>query len=83
MKVTVRYFASIRESLGPAETVDVVAGSTVGQLRDQLIARSPAHGEALARGKALRAALNQSLCDDAAVVAENAEVAFVPPVTGG
>ena len=83
MKVTVKYFASIREALGPGETVDVGNGCTVGQLRDELIARSPAHAESLARGKALRAALNQSLCDDAAVVTEHAEVAFFPPVTGG
>ncbi|PPE68942.1 molybdopterin converting factor subunit 1 [Caldimonas thermodepolymerans] len=83
MKVSVKYFASIREALGPGETVELAEGATVGALRELLIARSPAHGEALARGKALRMALNQALCDEAAVVTADAEVAFFPPVTGG
>lgn len=83
MKVTVKYFASIREALGPGEVVELPSGSTVGALRDRLIAASSSHAEALARGRALRAALDQALCDEAAVVPENAEVAFFPPVTGG
>jgi molybdopterin synthase sulfur carrier subunit len=83
MKVQVRYFASIREALGSMESVEVPAGSSVGSLRQLLISRSGAHAEALARGKSLRAALNQSLCDESAPLEEGAEVAFFPPVTGG
>ncbi len=83
MKVKVRYFASIREALGPQESMDVPAGSSVGTLRQLLIGRSGAHAEALATGKSLRAALNQALCDESAVLEEGAEVAFFPPVTGG
>lgn len=83
MKVQIRYFASIREALGPGESVDLPAGSTLGALRDALIARGGSHGEALARGRALRAALNQVMADDSAVLTESAEVAFFPPVTGG
>ena len=47
------------------------------------IASSPRHAEALARGRALRGAVNQVMGDDAAAVPEGAEVAFFPPVTGG
>ncbi len=83
MKVRVRYFASIRESLGPGEGLELAAGATVGAARDALIARSPAHAEALARGRALRSALNQTLCDEATPLADAAELAFFPPVTGG
>ena len=83
MKLTVRYFASIREALGATETIDAPEGSTVGTIRDALIVRGGAHATALARGKALRTALNQVLCDEAAVVGEGAELAFFPPVTGG
>lgn len=83
MKIQVRYFASIREALGAGETIELPAGSSVGALRDQLIAASPRHGEALARGRALRAALNQAMCDESAVLSDGAEVAFFPPVTGG
>ena len=83
MKVRVRYFASIREVLGAGESIEAPAGSTIGELRDRLIASSTAHATALARGRALRSALNQLLCDEAAVVGDDAEVAFFPPVTGG
>ena len=83
MKVAVRYFASIREALGSGEAFDAEPGTTVGQLRDRLLARDAAHAAALARGRALRVALNQSLSDEAARLAEGDEVAFFPPVTGG
>ena len=83
MKFTVRYFASIREALGASEVLDIAEGSSVGAVRDALIARGGKHAVALARGKALRSALNQVLCDESATVAEGAELAFFPPVTGG
>jgi molybdopterin synthase sulfur carrier subunit len=80
---TVRYFASLRERLGASETVTLAAGTTLGQLRDALIARGGAHAEALARGRAVRCALNQVMADEATPVPAGAEVAFFPPVTGG
>lgn len=83
MKVQLRYFASIREALGPGETIDVAHGTPVGAVRDALIARGGAHAEVLARGKALRTALDKVLCDENAVPADGAELAFFPPVTGG
>jgi molybdopterin synthase sulfur carrier subunit len=84
MKVDVRYFASIREALGSGEALEVAEGATVASVRDALIARGGQHASALARGKALRTALNKVLCDDAAVLpAGGAELAFFPPVTGG
>lgn len=83
MKVEVRYFASVREALGTAEQVELPAGSTVAQLRELLIARSPRHAQALARERAVRCALAQRMCAEDAVLVEGAEVAFFPPVTGG
>ncbi len=83
MKVQVRYFASLREALGSGDTLAVEPYATVGSVRDALIARSPAHAQALARGRAVRTALNQTLCDETAVVNDGAELAFFPPVTGG
>jgi sulfur-carrier protein len=83
MKLNIRYFASIRESLGRSgEAVDTSA-QTLGALRDELIARGGAHAEALARGKALRMAQDQVMADEAAPLREGAEIAFFPPVTGG
>ncbi|MCW5664281.1 MAG: MoaD/ThiS family protein [Piscinibacter sp.] len=83
MKIQVRYFASLREALGPGETIELPAGTTVGVARDALIGRGGAHAAALARGRAVRSALNQALCDESAALAEGAELAFFPPVTGG
>ncbi len=82
MKLQVRYFASIREALGTGEALDTQA-ATLGALRDELIARGGAHAEALARGRALRVALDQVMADESAALREGAEVAFFPPVTGG
>ena len=54
MKLTVRFFASIREALGSTETIDVPADATVGSVRDALIARGGVYAKALARDRALR-----------------------------
>lgn len=83
MKVQLRYFASLREALGPGEAVEVPEGSTVGALRDQLVARGGRHAEVLARPRPVRCALNQTMSDEAAPVPDGAEIAFFPPVTGG
>ena len=83
MKVQVRYFASLREALGGTETVELTDGSTLAMLRDQLLARGGRHAEVLARGRAVRCALNQAMSDESVLVPDNAEVAFFPPVTGG
>lgn len=83
MKIQIRYFASIREAIGrPSEAVDTAA-ATLGALRDELIARGKPHAQALARGKAVRLALDQVMAPETAALREGAEVAFFPPVTGG
>ncbi len=83
MRLRVRYFASLREALGAAEEIELPAGSTLGALRDALLARGGRHAEVLARGRAVRCALDQVLADESAVIGEGAEIAFFPPVTGG
>lgn len=83
IKVQVRYFASLREVLGAGETVDLPEGSTLGGLRDLLLARGGRHAEALARTRPVRCALNQAMAAEATALADGAEVAFFPPVTGG
>ncbi len=81
MKITVRYFASIREAVGkPSEMLETTA-ATLAQLRDELILRGG--GEALARGRAVRMALNQVMSDESVNLTDGCEVAFFPPVTGG
>jgi molybdopterin synthase sulfur carrier subunit len=83
IQIRLRYFASIREALGEAEVVVMPEPCTVAAVRDHLIASSDAHAHALARGRALRSAVNQTMCDEQTPVADGAELAFFPPVTGG
>ena len=78
-----RYFAALREALGAEESVSLAGATTLGALRDKLIASSPRHADALGRGRALRCALNQALADEGVALEDGAEVAFFPPVTGG
>ena len=82
-RITVRYFASVREALGTgSEPIDTQA-TTLAALRDELIARGEPYAGALARGKAVRMALDQVMIKESAALPEGSEVAFFPPVTGG
>ncbi|MFN3885925.1 MAG: MoaD/ThiS family protein [Aquabacterium sp.] len=83
--ITIRYFATLREKLGEHDTVALheLAHPTVGGVRLALMARSPLHAESLVLTAGIRSSCNHELCDDSQPVAEGAEVAFFPPVTGG
>lgn len=83
LTVKLRFFASLRERLGESGALALPVGSTVGDARDALVAQGGAHAEALARGRAVRAAVNQKMAAEAAVLADGDELAFFPPVTGG
>ncbi|MDB5873130.1 MAG: molybdopterin converting factor subunit 1 [Ramlibacter sp.] len=83
MRLTVKYFASIREALGQGSEAVETSVPDLAALRDELVARGGAYAQALARGKAVRVALNQVMSDESAALSEGSEVAFFPPVTGG
>lgn len=83
MKVTVRYFAALREAAGQGSEVLETQAATVGDLLVQLRARSGPLAAALSSGSAIRMALDQTLCVPETPLHEGAEVAFFPPVTGG
>ncbi|MBK9443963.1 MAG: MoaD/ThiS family protein [Comamonadaceae bacterium] len=83
MKVTVKYFAGIREAIGLSGELRDTEALTLAMLRDELIALGDVYADSLARGKAVRLALNQVMVDESAVLTDGAEVAFFPPVTGG
>ncbi len=83
MKVRVRYFASVREALGKSDESLDTRASTLAKLRDELIARGEPYASALARGKAVRMALDQLMSEEGAALQDASEVAFFPPVTGG
>lgn len=83
MNVTLKYFASIREAVGQGTEAWSTQAVTVGALRDELLARGEPYAQVLARGRAVRIALNQEVCGEDAALSEGCEVAFFPPVTGG
>ena len=83
MNLKIRYFASIRETVGQGGETLATRSETLGALRDELIARGEPYASALARGKAVRMALDQDMSDETAALREGCEVAFFPPVTGG
>ena len=85
MKLDLRFFASLRETLGVSEEVITVPVTvkTISDLRLLLIERGNPWSEVLAEGKVLRCALNQHMVDANTALQDGAEVAFFPPVTGG
>jgi molybdopterin synthase sulfur carrier subunit len=85
MDINLRFFASVRETLGASqEAATLPAGvTTVGAVRTHLAARGGVWAEALAPERALRMAYNQVMCSPETEIADGCEVAFFPPVTGG
>lgn len=85
MKINLRFFASVRETLDLSqESLEVPADvTTVGAVRALLAARGSVWAEALAPERSLRMAYNQIMCGPQTRLTEGCEVAFFPPVTGG
>ena len=85
MKLKLKYFASLRETLGAGGPIDWTPDPepTAAALRAWLRTQSDAHAQALAPGRAVRVAIDQALADESAPLRDGAEVAFFPPVTGG
>ena len=78
MSVTVFYFASLRDAAGvDAEVLE--RPDSLESLYDSLRAR---HGFVLSREK-LRVAVDGAFANWADPVADGAEIAFIPPVSGG
>ncbi len=85
MHVTLLYFASLREAVGiERETVELpIEVDTIARVRAWLRTRGDAWARALAEGRNVRAAVDQRMAFAETRVADGAEVAFFPPVTGG
>jgi molybdopterin synthase sulfur carrier subunit len=85
MRVTLLYFASLREAVGiDRETCELPPGvDTVARVRDWLRERGGAWAAALGEGRNVRAAVDQVMARTDVPLADGAEVAFFPPVTGG
>jgi len=85
MKITVLYFARIKEAVNYSseeiELPDTV--NTIHALKQWLAQRGQVWADLFHGQQAVRAAINHTLVDNTAVIHVNDEVAFFPPVTGG
>jgi molybdopterin synthase catalytic subunit/molybdopterin synthase sulfur carrier subunit len=81
MSVRVRLFARARDLAGAdVVQVELPAGATVGDLRRALAERAPALASLLARSAL---AVNDEFAEDLLPLPPGAEVALLPPVSGG
>ncbi len=89
MRITIRYFASVREALGCAEE-EVSLPPEVKSVHDLQCWLAARGGEwqqkldpASPQARALRHAFQMQMCSPQQLLQDGAEVAFFPPVTGG
>ncbi|AVG15293.1 MULTISPECIES: molybdopterin converting factor subunit 1 [Chromobacteriaceae] len=83
MKLSLLYFARLRETLGvESEQLDSEAAS-VAELLAELRQRGQSWALELAADKVFRVAVNQEMAKPDTPLADGDEVAVFPPVTGG
>ena len=81
MKVTVLYFAAVKDLVGKdEEQLEVGDGTTIGTLGEILAGRHPSLAGRL---RAVRFARNEAFADDGEALAAGDVVALIPPVAGG
>jgi molybdopterin converting factor subunit 1 len=81
MTVRLLFFASLRERLRRSEaTLELLAGATVDNLWQALCREHP---QLTVLAGSIRFAVNHEYVDGSHRLAENDEVALIPPVSGG
>lgn len=82
MEITVKLFAAARQAAG-SDAIEVrlsAAEASVGDLRVAIAEQYPALAEIV---RHVMFAVDTEYADDRSVVKEDAEVAMIPPVSGG
>jgi molybdopterin converting factor subunit 1 len=81
MRVEVKLFAVARQRTGCSTIeVDLPAGSTVAALRAAIVKQHPALADLLPHA---RLAIDSEYASDAQPIPPAAEIAIIPPVSGG
>jgi molybdopterin converting factor subunit 1 len=81
VRVSVRYFAVVRERLGrEEEALTLAPGATVATALDALVAR---HAALAALRPYVQVAVNQAMAAAERVLVDGDELALIPPVAGG
>lgn len=81
MKVRIRLFHSLRQAAGAESIeVDVPDGATLGDVRDAAVAAHPALAP---HAGAIGLAQDMTHADAGDAARPGAEIAFLPPVSGG
>lgn len=78
-KYKIKAFGITKDIIGGKETVVEMEGSTVGELRQYLIAKYPQ----LTGLRSLFIAVNHNYAEDTLRLSEADEIALIPPVSGG
>ena len=79
MKVSVRYFGLIAESIGKTEEVfDLIGDTTVQEFIDDISEIYPSLLDL-----DFKMAINNSLVDDSDLIENDSELALLPPFAGG
>ncbi|MBL4582119.1 MAG: molybdopterin converting factor subunit 1 [Gammaproteobacteria bacterium] len=83
--LSIQYFASIREALDRNEEELALPGDvkSVQALIDYLVKVNPNFEAVLKGSSKVLVAVNQTVVDRNHLLAQNDEVAFFPPMTGG
>ena len=81
MKIRVRLFAVARQAAGrPSLDLDLPEGATIAHLRRQLGRQIP---QLAGLARQMMFAVGAEYADDGTTIPANAEVACIPPVSGG
>lgn len=79
MQVRLIAYGIAREIVQTRELQLEIPGPTIGQLREELMARYPTFGQL----RSLSFAVNEAYRDDGYALQDDDEVVIIPPVSGG
>ena len=83
MQLSILFFASFKEQLGIDKiSIEVTENTSIAELTEVLAQRGD-NWQSVFSSPSLLVAVNQSMVEPNHLLADNDEVAFFPPVTGG